>query len=78
MKIEDRVKEVFGTVCPLPKDCDRRLELKSLGLDSLDVVDLVQNLEEEFDIKIDDKIAPKWQTLGEIFDYVQANAKQES
>ena len=78
MKIEERVKEVFGTVCPLPKGCDGSLELKSLGLDSLDMVDLVQNLEEEFDIKIDDQIAPNWKTLGEIFDYVQANAKQES
>lgn len=78
MKIEERVKEVFATVCPLPKDCTKTLEIKSLGLDSLDMVELVQNLEEEFDIKIDDKIAPKWTTLGEIIDYVQTNTKQES
>lgn len=76
--IEQCVKEVFETVCPLPKDCDKTLELELLGLDSLDMVDLVINLEEEFGISIDDKIVPQWTTLGDIFDYVQANIKQES
>jgi acyl carrier protein len=72
-KIEERVKEVFGTICTLPENCDRTLVLKSLMLDSLDLVDLVQSLEEEFCLKIDDNLAPGWTTLGDIFDYIEKN-----
>lgn len=74
--IEERVKEVFETVCPLPKDYDRSLKLESLGVDSLDMVDLVVNLEEEFDIIIDDMVVPQWVTLGDIFDYVRSNSQE--
>ena len=45
-----------------------------LGADSLDVVELVMALEEEFEIEIPDEEAEKLQTVQNVVDYVDANA----
>ncbi len=41
-----------------------------LGADSLDTVELVMALEEEFEIEIPDEEAEKIKTVGEIYDYI--------
>ncbi|SFM41747.1 acyl carrier protein [Thermodesulforhabdus norvegica] len=41
-----------------------------LGADSLDVVELVMALEEEFDIEIPDEDAENIRTVQDIFDYI--------
>ena len=45
-----------------------------LGADSLDTVELVMALEEEFDCEIPDEEAEKLQTVQSVVDYI--NAKQ--
>lgn len=45
-----------------------------LGADSLDVVELVMELEDEFDLDISDEDAEKITTVGEVVSYIQANA----
>ncbi|MDD2486428.1 MAG: acyl carrier protein [bacterium] len=42
-----------------------------LGADSLDVVELVMALEEEFDLEIPDEDAEKISTVGEAMKYIQ-------
>lgn len=42
-----------------------------LGADSLDVVELVMALEEEFDIEIPDEEAEKISTVGEAVTYIE-------
>jgi len=42
-----------------------------LGADSLDTVELVMELEEEFDINIPDDAAEKIQTVGQAIDYIE-------
>ena len=42
-----------------------------LGADSLDTVELVMELEEEFDINIPDDAAEKIQTVGQAIDFIQ-------
>ncbi|MDO8588550.1 MAG: acyl carrier protein [Armatimonadota bacterium] len=44
--------------------------IEDLGADSLDVVDLVMGLEEEFDIEIPDEDAEKIQTVGQAVEYI--------
>ena len=44
--------------------------IEDLGADSLDVVDLVMGLEEEFDIEIPDEDAERIQTVGQAVDYI--------
>ena len=45
--------------------------LKELGADSLDTVELVMELEEEFDINIPDDAAEKIQTVGQAIEYIE-------
>ncbi|WP_027718278.1 acyl carrier protein [Desulfovirgula thermocuniculi] len=45
--------------------------IDDLGADSLDIVELVMALEEEFDITIPDEDAEKIRTVGEAVKYIQ-------
>ena len=45
--------------------------VNDLGADSLDTVELVMELEEEFDISIPDDAAEKIQTVGEAIDHIK-------
>ena len=42
-----------------------------LGADSLDVVDLVMSLEEEFDVEIPDEEVENIKTVGDIVKYIE-------
>jgi acyl carrier protein len=46
-----------------------------LGADSLDVVELVMALEEEFSLEISDEDAEKLTTVKQAIDYIEAHAK---
>ncbi|HEX2953056.1 MAG TPA: acyl carrier protein [Bacillota bacterium] len=46
-----------------------------LGADSLDIVELVMALEEEFDLEIPDEDAEKIQTVGDAVNYIKENAQ---
>ena len=50
--------------------------VNDLGADSLDTVELVMALEEEFDTEIPDEQAEKIQTVGQAIDYISAHAKK--
>ena len=45
-------------------------DLNDLGADSLDTVELVMELEEEFEINIPDDAAEKIQTVGDAVKYI--------
>lgn len=45
--------------------------LDDLGADSLDVVELIMAIEEEFDIEVPDEDAEKITTVGEAVAYIQ-------
>jgi acyl carrier protein len=44
---------------------------KELGADSLDVVELVMAIEDEFELDIDDKIASKIATVQDALNYIE-------
>ncbi|MBE6844212.1 MAG: acyl carrier protein [Ruminococcus sp.] len=46
---------------------------EDLGADSLDVVDLVMSIEEEFDIEIPDEAVEDIKTVGDIVKYIENN-----
>ena len=74
--IEERVKKI--TVEQLGvKEEEVKNEasfVDDLGADSLDTVELVMALEEEFDIEIPDEEAEKITTVQAAIDYVNGNA----
>ena len=45
--------------------------IDDLGADSLDIVELIMALEEEFDIEIPDADAEKVVTVGDVVDYIK-------
>jgi acyl carrier protein len=48
-----------------------------LGADSLDTVELVMALEEEFDLEIPDEEAEKITTVGDAIEYIERNMEKE-
>ena len=44
-----------------------------LAADSLDIVELVMSIEEEFDIEISDEDAEKIVTVGDVVNYIEKN-----
>lgn len=49
--------------------------VNDLGADSLDTVELVMELEEEFDITIPDEAAEKIQTVGQAVEHIEAQSQ---
>lgn len=48
-----------------------------LGADSLDVVDLITTIEDEFDLSIPDEAVEDIKTVGDIVNYVEKNSDAE-
>lgn len=46
---------------------------EDLGADSLDVVDMLMSLEDEFDVEIPDEKIEKLRTVGEVVAYIEEN-----
>ncbi len=43
-----------------------------LGADSLDAVELIMAIEDEFDITIDDEVAQSFKTVGQIAEFIKS------
>ena len=76
MSVEDKVKKIVSDQLGTAID-----EIQSdssfvddLGADSLDTVELVMALEEEFDLEIADEDAEKISTVNEAVDYINSNS----
>ncbi len=48
--------------------------IDDLGADSLDIVELIMAIEEEFNIEIPDESAEKVVTVGDVVEYIKENA----
>ena len=74
--IEDRVKKIVVEQLGVAEDQVTPVAsfVDDLGADSLDTVELVMALEEEFDTEIPDDEAEKITTVKQAIEYIQANA----
>jgi len=72
-KIEERVIEIVVENLGVNKEQVTRNTsfIEDVGADSLDIVELVMELEEEFEITIPDEQAEKIKTVGEAIDYIE-------
>lgn len=76
--IEQRVKKIVAEQLGV-NEADIKNEssfVDDLGADSLDTVELVMALEEEFECEIPDEDAEKITTVQQAMDYVLANVKK--
>ena len=76
--IQERVKNIIVEQLGIEADQVKPEAqfVNDLGADSLDTVELIMALEEEFDIEIPDDKAEKIKTVGEAISYIEANAKK--
>ena len=76
--IEQRVKKIVAEQLGV-NEADIKNEssfVDDLGADSLDTVELVMALEEDFECEIPDEDAEKITTVQQAIDYVNANVKK--
>jgi acyl carrier protein len=73
---EDRVKEIIAKELEVEVKqlAPEAKFIEDLGADSLDIVELVMALEEEFGIDIPDEDADKMKTVGDAMKYLQEHA----
>ena len=76
MSIEEKVKKIVAEQLGSGEDeiSNESSFIDDLGADSLDTVELVMALEEEFDLEIPDDDAEKIATVQAAIDYVSANS----
>lgn len=77
MSIEDRVKKIVVEQLGVKEEevTNEASFVDDLGADSLDTVELVMALEEEFDTEIPDEEAEKISTVQSAIDYIKANVE---
>lgn len=73
-KVKDIIVEQLGVDPERVKEDAKFIE--DLGADSLDIVELVMAMEEEFDIEIPDEDAEKLVTVRNVQDYLQQKGLQ--
>ncbi len=75
--MEDKVKKIIAKQLGVNEDqvVPAASFINDLGADSLDTVELVMALEEEFDIEIPDESAEKIKTVGDAINYIKEHAK---
>ena len=73
---EDRVKEIIAKELEVDSKqiSGEARFIEDLGADSLDIVELVMALEEEFGIDIPDEDADKLKTVGDAMNYLKSHA----
>ena len=75
--IQERVIDIVAEQLGVNKDqvSPETSFVNDLGADSLDTVELVMELEEEFDINIPDDAAEKIQTVGQAVAFIEQNSR---
>tara|TARA_Y100001956_G_scaffold62595_1_gene62680 strand:- start:2509 stop:2754 length:246 start_codon:yes stop_codon:yes gene_type:complete len=64
-KIDAIIEDQFGENNGSYGEKTRLIE--DLGMDSLDLVELVMAIEDDFDTRIDDDVAEAWTTIGDLY-----------
>lgn len=73
MTTPERVQKAIADVCMTdPADVQPNTSLvEDLALDSLDLVEMVMALEEEFGREIPDEAQEGWKTVADVIDYIE-------
>jgi acyl carrier protein len=77
--VRDRVIEIVCEQMGQSKDkvTESTSFINDLGADSLDTVELVMELEDEFDLSIPDEEAEKIKTVGDAINYIEAHSQKK-
>lgn len=80
VEIEEKVIQIVSEQMSVDKSEITRATsfVNDLNADSLDTVELVMELEDEFDLTIPDEEAEKLKTVGEAIDYIKKHLETKS
>ena len=69
----EKIKQIIATQAELKDTTSLTMEtnLEDLGLDSLDAVEILMALEEEFDVEVSDDAFGNIKTLGDVLYYIE-------
>ena len=73
----DKVKEIIANQLSVPADklTDTTNIAEELGADSLDLVEILMSLEDEFGISIPDEMIPQIKTIKDIVEFIESAKK---
>lgn len=73
MSVEDKVKKIIAEKLSvdIAEVVPEASFVDDLGADSLDLVELIMSMEEEFDVDISDEDAEKLVSVKDAFDYIK-------
>ena len=77
MSVEAKVKSIIAEQLGVGED-EIKFEsafIEDLGADSLDIVELVMAMEEEFEVEIPDEEAENIKTVGDAINYINTHKK---
>ncbi|MCG6907147.1 MAG: acyl carrier protein [Desulfobacteraceae bacterium] len=76
MSVEDKVKKIISEKLSvdLAEVVPEASFVDDLGADSLDLVELIMSMEEEFDVEISDEDAEKMATVKDAMDYIASHS----
>lgn len=76
MSVEEKVKKIVAEKLSVEPDevVPEASFVDDLGADSLDLVELIMAMEEEFDIEISDEDAEKLQTVQDSINYIKKHS----
>ena len=72
-KVRDIIEKELGV--EREKLTDQASFIEDLGADSLDIVELVMAMEEEFEVEIPDEEAENIKTVGDAINYINTHKK---
>ena len=77
LSVEEKVKQIVVNQLGVEESSviGKAKFIEDLGADSLDIVELVMAMEEEFGIEIPDEDAEKLKTVSDVCNYLQAKGK---
>jgi len=80
MAVEERIKSIIAEQLGVKPDevTTEASFIDDLGADSLDTVELIMALEEEFGVEIPDEDAEKMTSVGDAIKYINEKAPQKS
>lgn len=80
MAVEEKIKSIIAEQLGVKQDevTPEASFIDDLGADSLDTVELIMALEEEFSVEIPDEDAEKMTTVGDAIKYINEKASSEA
>ena len=71
----EKLKEILAEQLDVDADSINKdsMLIEDLGADSLDAIDIVMSVEDEFKIEVPDEIIEKIETVGDMLNYIENN-----